>query len=407
MLRWIFPFLLLASFCQAQITLTAQKSGTTDILMNWNSLGGGHLMSLAKDTAPQFSHPINVLSNTTNITYTYPGALTNGITFECFLIFDNIEDSDYYDTLPPAAPTVTSVIPSIIKVGDTLTVTGTGFSTIPQENQIIFETGVWMQGITSTTTQVTTMIPRGAASGKIAVCNGLYCSDPTYDIHITNQWTSIRSMWYNDITDDWWLAGNFSGQKVMNYNYSSNIWTGTNEQPGGDTYAYMCGQGADASGRMPCAITTGVPGVGTKVVQTNPPGLVSTCRTLGQGATTKVIGAASDASNFFFAFNDTTNIPAITGIKRVSSDCVSILNNNYGNFSSLAVNTINGITLDKYGNLYVPSMTEIYKVPNATSNQSIASGFTGLFGVAYDSAGPNDNGVLAAVFWFSRKRTIA
>ena len=178
-------------------------------------------MTLARDTVPQFANPITILRDTSNTSYTYGGAAEDGKTFETFLVFDSVEDSSWYDSLPPEPPAIISIAPSAIKIGDVLTIGGTGFSTIPEENIISFENGEWILAETATSTQVTGTVPPGAVSGEIVVCSAGLCSDPVYQLDICETWNNPRSIYYVGATDEYYIGGlHPAGNRVKSYLYS-------------------------------------------------------------------------------------------------------------------------------------------------------------------------------------------
>ncbi len=76
-------------------------------------------------------------------------------------------------TLPsPATPTITSFSPSSGAVGTTVTITGTNFSTTPENNLVRFGGGIFATVISSTATSITTTVPAGATNGTISVIIG-------------------------------------------------------------------------------------------------------------------------------------------------------------------------------------------------------------------------------------------
>jgi gliding motility-associated-like protein/uncharacterized delta-60 repeat protein len=72
----------------------------------------------------------------------------------------------------PAAPTITSVSPSSGAPGATVTISGTNFSTTPENNLVRFGGGIFATVTASTTTTITTTVPAGASNGTISVIIG-------------------------------------------------------------------------------------------------------------------------------------------------------------------------------------------------------------------------------------------
>jgi len=88
-----------------------------------------------------------------NITVTSDGLVSNGLP---------------YIVIQPIIPTITSIDPITGKIGSTVTITGTDFSTTPMENEVRFN-GVQATVTESTATTITTTVPAGATTGDITV----------------------------------------------------------------------------------------------------------------------------------------------------------------------------------------------------------------------------------------------
>lgn len=73
-----------------------------------------------------------------------------------------------YTVIEPIIPTITSIDPTSGKVGETVTITGTDFSTTPEDNEVRFN-GVQASVTASTATTITTIVPAGATTGNITV----------------------------------------------------------------------------------------------------------------------------------------------------------------------------------------------------------------------------------------------
>lgn len=70
-----------------------------------------------------------------------------------------------------SAPTITGISPAGANVGDTVTITGTGFSTTAGDNTVNFN-GITAIITSSTSTQIIVTVPAGATSGNITVTVG-------------------------------------------------------------------------------------------------------------------------------------------------------------------------------------------------------------------------------------------
>ena len=79
----------------------------------------------------------------------------------------NAVSSDDFTVIPP--PTITSFSPQSGAVGATVTVTGTNFSTIANENTVTFHDGILATVTTATATALTVTLPNGAETGKVIV----------------------------------------------------------------------------------------------------------------------------------------------------------------------------------------------------------------------------------------------
>lgn len=73
-----------------------------------------------------------------------------------------------YTVIQPIIPTITSIDPTSGKVGETVTITGTDFSTTPEDNVVSFN-GVQAAVTASTATTITTSVPAGATTGNVTV----------------------------------------------------------------------------------------------------------------------------------------------------------------------------------------------------------------------------------------------
>lgn len=79
-----------------------------------------------------------------------------------------VSNSLPYTIIQPIIPTIISIDPMGGKIGSTVTITGTDFSTTPSENIVRFNgTSALVSGSTATT--ITTTVPAGATTGDITV----------------------------------------------------------------------------------------------------------------------------------------------------------------------------------------------------------------------------------------------
>ena len=88
-----------------------------------------------------------------NITVTSDGLVSNGLP---------------YIVIQPIIPTITSIDPITGKIGSTVTITGTDFSTTPADNEVSFN-GTAATVTVSTATTITTTVPAGATTGDVTV----------------------------------------------------------------------------------------------------------------------------------------------------------------------------------------------------------------------------------------------
>lgn len=392
--------LMFAAFGWSQIQLTGYKSGN-DLIWQWSTLGNP--MTLCRDTVPQFAHPITILRDTSNISYTYSGAVGNGMNFETFLVFDSVEDSASYDSLPPVPPEILSLSPSAIKIGDVLTIDGSGFSSIPEENIISYENGEWTVADTATPTQITATVPQGAVSGEIVVCSASLCTDPVYQLDICETWNNPRSIYYVAATDEYYFGGfHSSGNRVKSYKYSdlTKHWEGTERQSVANSY--ICAQGTDSAGRYHCGRSTFVSGDQTEWLDTtNASSTLAACFAVG-AVNYKVYGMATDPIlNYTYAVAGNSD-SSVKAIRKLNSNCQAPMpDDDFGNYNNtIALNTFATPAVDKDSFLYMPEMTFITKIDPVTEERSIyASGFSDLYGLAYNSLSAGDKGLLLAWEW--------
>src|SRR5690349_929608 len=84
------------------------------------------------------------------------------------LIFNSCNSGDTNPTPTGTAPTIISFTPDAAAEGAVVTITGTNFSSTASENVVTFNsTRATVTGATAT--QITTTVPTGATTGKIAI----------------------------------------------------------------------------------------------------------------------------------------------------------------------------------------------------------------------------------------------
>ena len=130
----------------AQVTdLTASKSGA-DIVFTWNSGTANFNVSLSNYDS-RFPFPTVLSADLSTGSYIYASGLTNGVNLQFFDISDANDPGSAGNytggAVPPPLPAVLSVSPtSGLKVGDPLTIGGSGFSPILKENVVHFPEGI-------------------------------------------------------------------------------------------------------------------------------------------------------------------------------------------------------------------------------------------------------------------------
>jgi hypothetical protein len=108
-------------------------------------------------------------ANATQLTVTVPiGATTGKIALTVNSITVNSTSDFTVTTATTGAPTIASFSPTSGVIGTTVIITGTNFSTTPSNNTVLFN-GVLATVSAATATQLTTLVPSGATTGKISV----------------------------------------------------------------------------------------------------------------------------------------------------------------------------------------------------------------------------------------------
>ncbi len=109
---------------------------------------------------------ITIAANAISLTTTVPeGATTGDLT-----VSTNGKTSNavLYTVLIPIVPTITTLTPDNGEIGDEVIITGTDFSTTPEENIVSFN-GIAATVTASTATSITTTVPAGASTGNVTV----------------------------------------------------------------------------------------------------------------------------------------------------------------------------------------------------------------------------------------------
>ncbi|MCH7657368.1 MAG: IPT/TIG domain-containing protein [Bacteroidetes bacterium] len=152
---------------------------------------GSNFSSAIAENAVSFNGTAAIVTATTTleITTTVPaGATTGNVT----VTTNSLTSSGYPFTVTiPIIPTITSVDPISGEIGDTVTITGTNFSTTPADNVVSFNGGI-ATVTASTETTITTTVPPTAVTGNVtvtrdAVSNGVLftVTTPIFTIIVT------------------------------------------------------------------------------------------------------------------------------------------------------------------------------------------------------------------------------
>ncbi|MQY80154.1 MAG: hypothetical protein GH151_13335 [Bacteroidetes bacterium] len=131
---------------------------------------GNNFSSAVAGNVVSFSGTAATITATTTleITTTVPAGAAPGAA-EVTVTTNGKTSAGYAFTVTlPIIPTITSIDPSSGKVGTTVTITGTDFSTTPDENTVSFN-GTEAIVIASTATSITTTVPAGATTGNVTV----------------------------------------------------------------------------------------------------------------------------------------------------------------------------------------------------------------------------------------------
>ena len=79
-----------------------------------------------------------------------------------------VSASNFVVSLPPPPPVISSFAPALGVAGDTIIITGTGFSTVAGNNTVKFANNVTATVTAATATQLTVTVPAGAITGTVS-----------------------------------------------------------------------------------------------------------------------------------------------------------------------------------------------------------------------------------------------
>jgi hypothetical protein len=404
------PFALMAQVTDLMIT----KSGN-DAVLSWSTGIEPYAVSLS-NADPAFMHEQTLAAGLGSGPLTYKGGLTNDKPLQFFQVCDAVEDCMAYaytgGAIPPPVPQIDSVSqPSGAKVGDVLTINGSGFSTVPAENLVLFPQGITAASNASpapTETSFQVTIPRGALSGSFSVQVGSQLSDPmSMTVNAQTGFTHIYGMSFQPATLDIWLTDGGSGTSnvsklySMTYNTSTGVWDKTaRETAVNGTTKFLGGQGMDSGGYYYYGLNNASTNGGVRRAPSSPPGAggAFTQVSPGSGDSIQVAALATSptiANVVFVAYNDVTT--GKKGIKELGSS--GPIDNDYGNFGAYSLNlaSIAGLALDSSGNLYAAEKTRILKIAPDQTWTSVATGFTQAEGISLYQAGSADAGTLLVV----------
>lgn len=147
-------------------TLT-NMSPTSALVGKEVTITGKYFSSKANNTVSFNGIDAEITSaNITTIIAIMPEGSTDG---NLTVISDGLVSNGLpYTVIQPIIPTITSIDPITGKIGSTVTITGTDFSTTPMENEVRFN-GTQATVTESTATTITTTVPAGATTGNVTV----------------------------------------------------------------------------------------------------------------------------------------------------------------------------------------------------------------------------------------------
>ena len=131
---------------------------------------GANFSSAVAGNMVSFNGTAAVVTATTSleITTTVPAGLTPGAGEVTVTTNDKTSAGFPFTVTLPVIPTISSIDPTSGKVGTTVIITGTDFSTTPGENTVSFN-GTEATVTDATATTITTIVPAGATTGNVTV----------------------------------------------------------------------------------------------------------------------------------------------------------------------------------------------------------------------------------------------
>ncbi len=395
----------------AQTTdLKVSKVGN-DIQLDWTT-GAAAFAVCRSDNDPQFMYPSTIVEDLASGPAAYGNGLTNGIALQFLTVCGTTDDCQAGNytggAIPPTAPEVTGTSASTVRVGDTITFDGTGFSTIAKENVVHFPEGVtaFSTGI-PTISSFDIVVPRGALSGTVVVQVGHQVSNSINLVVLTNQ-TNLRNLSavaFQPKTYDIWvttrgLGGTRSTSAYLRFTGTS--WpTTTTETAVSGIMKFLGGQGFDIADSWFYGSSNDTAGGETRTIPTNPPGARSLWTSIfvpSQQVGTRAVATRPDLPDkAFFAFNNSTG--NVQHIRELSG--TGLVDPDYGNFGGVNLNfgSIAGLAFDQDTvpsccNLYVSEDQQIRKIAYDESSSVILGGFTQAMGIAHDQVNEPDPGTL-------------
>lgn len=411
----------------AQVTdLKVTKSGN-DAVLQWTT-GHEAFTASASNNDAQFREPRTLAIDlpgppgTSPGTYTYAGALNNGVTLQFFQVCASDENCMAWvftgGAPPPVAPNVTTTSSgSGVKVGDVLTINGQGFSDVAIDNLVHFSGGITATPSTATSSSMQVQVPRGAMSASVVVQVGHQFSDPwNLVVNAQDSFVHIYGAYFQPDTKDIWLtdggsgSGNTSKTYSMTYNGTTGIWDKTiREQAPSGTNKYLGGQGIDAGGYYYYGYNNAAANGGVRRIPTNPPGSPSAFTQVFPPPSSDTVSVAALATSpafpdiVFVAYNDTsTGYKGVRKLQCTSLPCSTngvVLDPDYGGFGSPgpALAPIAGMALDSSNNLYLSATTQILKITPSEVVTTVCTGFNRAEGISLLQAGSGDSGTLLVV----------
>jgi hypothetical protein len=397
--------------------LTVGKAGN-DVVLSWT--GPGTIYDAARATDGPFANATTLFTGLVGATtHTYVGAVANARMLEFFDVTDETESNRGGNwnggVLPPPPPAIDTASPSTtignLFIGSTGTIAGSGFSAVPAGNTVCFNGGVCTQATTGSPTQIEFVTPSGALTGSVTVTAGEQTSEPkNANVRLEDPATGwlIRTIGFSREDKSYWMAGSSAAvNSLYRVRYDSGTGKWARDDRGGASSGTLlfCSTKTSRTGRIFCGLGTAATGGGTtRVGETNPPVNLANCINLGGGTdSSNVRGAAVDPNPngvagrdvVYFAHAVDSLTPSYV-VKKVASDCSSILDANYGNTNwSGNWNSIVGMAVDPVnGDLYIAAITNIQRIATNESVQVVKGGFTSVNGIDISRQGASDPGLL-------------